>query len=79
MVLCTCKIAYLTRHCLPEYILKFDNLFQSLIWAGMGKIGEGGGGVEEEGGGGEEVEEVGRRGDLRLLLQIQIVLYRCEI
>ena len=76
MVLCTCKIAYLTRHCLPEYILKFDNLFQSLIWAGMAKIGEGVGGVEEEGGVGEEVEEVGRRGDLRLLLQTQTVLYR---
>ena len=79
MVLCTCKIAYLTRHCLPEYILKFDNLFQSLIWAGMAKIGEGVGGVEEEGEVGEEEEEegeVGRRGDLRLLLQTQIVLYR---
>ena len=78
MVLCTCKIAYLTRHCLPEYILKFDNLFQSLIWAGMAKIGEGVGGVE---GGGEVEEEeeegeVGRRGDLRLLLQTQTVLYR---
>ena len=45
----------------------------------MAKIGEGVGGVEEEGGVGEEVEEVGRRGDLRLLLQIQIVLHRCEI
>ena len=46
----------------------------------MAKIGEGVGGVEEEGEGGEEEEEeVGRRGDLRLLLQIQIVLYRCEI
>ena len=44
----------------------------------MAKIGEGVGGVEEEGEVGEE-EEVGRRGDLRLLLQIQIVLYRCEI
>ena len=50
----------------------------------MAKIGEGVGGVEEEGEVGEEEEEEeegedGRRGDLRLLLQIQIVLYRCEI
>ena len=46
----------------------------------MAKIGEGVGGVEEEGEvGEEEEEEVGRRGDLRLLLQTQIVLYRCEI
>ena len=43
----------------------------------MAKIGEGVGGVEEEGEVGEEEEEVGRRGDLRLLLQTQTVLYRC--
>ena len=42
----------------------------------MAKIGEGVGGVEEEGEVGEE-EEVGRGGDLRLLLQTQTVLYRC--
>ena len=43
----------------------------------MAKIGEGVGGVEEEGEAGEEEEEVvGRRGDLRLLLQTQTVLYR---
>ena len=47
----------------------------------MAKIGEGVGGVEEEGEVGEEAEEeeVGRRGDLRLLLQTQTVLYRCKI
>ena len=56
------------------------NIFQSRNskWVGMGRIrggeaGEGGG--EEEG---EEGEEVGRRGDLHLLLQIQTVLFRCE-
>ena len=48
----------------------------------MAKIGEGVGGVEEEGEAGEEEEEeeeegeVGRRRDLRLLLQTQTVLYR---
>ena len=48
----------------------------------MAKIGEGVGGVEEEGEVVEEEEEeegVGRRGDLRLLLQTQTVLYRCKI
>ena len=46
----------------------------------MAKIGEGVGGVEEKGEVGEEEEEEeeegGRRGDLRLLLQTQTVLYR---
>ena len=42
----------------------------------MGRIGEGEAG---EGGGGEEEGEVaGRRGDLHLLLQTQIVLFRFE-
>ena len=54
----------------------------------MAKIGEGVGGVEEEGEVVEEAEEEeeeegegegGRRGDLRLLLQTQTVLYRCKI
>ena len=68
----------MTQHCFPEHIPKFDIPFQNSIWAGMAKIGEGVGGVEEEGEVGEE-EEVGRRGDLRLLLQTQTVLYRCKI
>ena len=53
-------------------------LFQSsnLKWAGMGRIrgegvGEGEGGAEEG-----EVEGDGRRGDLHLLLQTQIALFR---
>ena len=45
-------------------------------WAGMGRIrgegvGEGEGGAEEG-----EVEGDGRRGDLHLLLQTQIALFR---
>ena len=48
-------------------------------WAGMGRIrgegvGEGEGGAEEG-----EVEGDGRRGDLHLLPQTQIVLFRYEI
>ena len=39
-----------------------------------GEAGEGGGEGEEV----EEGEEVGRRGDLHLLPQTQIVLFRCE-